>query len=413
MPNEQPTANATSSILIFFLHLIMANANHYQVLGIDIQANDAVIKKAYRRVALKNHPDKTMHLSTAEIEQRTQIFKLATTAQEVLLDSAKRKSYHKTLARAVRPSNTPTTRPPSARPPPARPTPARPPPAPAPDAPGFKRPPPPRTTSRGTDPFQPPKFHYFDSSREPPSSKATQTSPQTPHPFTAGSPTTYPPPTPYFHAPVTETAERTILTYSNNDKWSFSIGISKKYEWTLAPTRPCLGEETKDMIAIKFRLKRTATTPATVFISDVVLTVESTPDSRSVAVSSIFAERKDGIDVWITLAGIGEAPASAIPPPVKQWWMWTWDIDMGFLVPFYRTLRATHLMFYPQYPVDAVAVNGSTPPTKGPFPMGSPAAELVRIFGEMVFVGMTRQSYCQEVKREGETFWQLAAVGHV
>ncbi|KAI4658846.1 uncharacterized protein J4E79_006605 [Alternaria viburni] len=295
----------------------MANANHYQVLGIDIQANDAVIRKAYRRVALKNHPDKTLHLSTAEIEQRTQIFKLATTAQEVLLDPAKRKSYNKTLARAVRPSNTPTARPPQARPPPAQPPPAQPPPAqpppaqpppaPAPDAPGFKRPPPPRTTSTGTDPFRPPKFHYFGGPREPPSSKATQTPPppQTPHPFTAGSPAAYPPPTPYFYAPVTGSSQRTTLTYSNNDKWSFSIGVSKKYEWTVRPTLPFLGEETKDMIAVKFCLRQTATTPATVFIRDVVLTVESTPDDRSIAVSSIFAERKDGIDLWITLAGIG------------------------------------------------------------------------------------------------------------
>ncbi|KAI4960101.1 hypothetical protein J4E86_001721 [Alternaria arbusti] len=208
----------------------MANANHYQVLGIDIQANDAVIKKAYRRVALANHPEKTLHLSTAEIEQRTKIFKLATTAQEVLLDPAKRKSYNKTLARAVRPSSAPTARPPQARPPPAQPPPARPPPASVSHAPGFKRPPPPRTTSRGTDPFQPPKSHYFGGPREPPSSKATQTPPQNTHPFTTGSPATYPPPTPYFYAPVTETPQRTILTYSNNDKWKFSIGISKKYE---------------------------------------------------------------------------------------------------------------------------------------------------------------------------------------
>ena len=67
MPNQHTTANATSLTFVLFLRLIMANANHYQILGIDIKANDAVIKKAYRRVALANHPDKTLHLSTAEI----------------------------------------------------------------------------------------------------------------------------------------------------------------------------------------------------------------------------------------------------------------------------------------------------------------------------------------------------------
>jgi len=395
----------------------MANANHYQILGIDIQANDAVIKKAYRRVALANHPDKTLRLSTAEIEQRTKIFKLATTAQEVLLDSAKRKSYNKTLAQAVRPSSAPTARPPQARAP-ARPSPARPPPAPASDAPGFKGPPPPRTTPKRPDAFQPPKFHYFGNPKEPPQSRATQTPPAPPppppqntHPFTTGSPATYPPPKLYFYTPVTETPQRTTLTLSNNDKWSFSIGISKKYEWVLGPKLPFLGEETKDMFAIKFRLRRTTTSPTTVFIRDVVLTVESTPDDRSIAVSSIFAERKDGIDLWITMAGIGAAPTT-IPAPVKQSWMWAWDVGLGFLVPFYKTLRATHLMFYPQYPVHAVGVDGVVP-TKEPFPKGLPAAGLVEMFEGMVFVGMTRQFYCQEVKSEGKTFWQLAAVGHV
>jgi len=143
-----------------------------------------------------------------------------------------------------------------------------------------------------------------------------------------------------------------------------------------------------------------------------VLTVESTPDNRSVAVSSIFAERTDGINLRITLAGIGAAPTPTIPLQVKQSWMWTWDVDLGFLVLFYKTLRATHLMFYPHYPAHAVDGDGVVP-TKEPFPMGSPAAELVRVFEGMVFVGMTRQFYCQEVKMEGKTFWQLAAVGHV
>ncbi|KAI4950478.1 hypothetical protein J4E91_004361 [Alternaria rosae] len=205
-------------------------ANHYQVLGIDIRANDAVIKKAYSRVALANHPDKILHLSTADIEQRTRIFKLATAAQETLLDPAKRKSYNKTLARVVRPSNTSTARNPSARPSPA----------PTAGAPGFQRPPPPKPGLRRHETFQPPKFNYFQlgHDREPPPSKATQTPPSPPptpqsiHPFTAGSPATYPPTTPYFYAPVTETTQRTTLTFSNNDKWTFSIGISKQYEWT-------------------------------------------------------------------------------------------------------------------------------------------------------------------------------------
>ena len=69
-------------------------------------------------------------------------------------------------------------------------------------------------------------------------------------------------------------------------------------------------------------------------------------------------------------------------------------------------------MFYPRYPAHAVGGDGVVP-TKELFPRGSPAAELAKMFEGMVFVGMTRQFYCQGMKREGKTFWQLAAVEHV
>ncbi|KAH8625680.1 hypothetical protein IG631_19559 [Alternaria alternata] len=83
-------------------------ADHYQILGIDIQADDAAIKKAYKKLALENHPDKTLHLSAALVERRTKIFKLATTAYEILLDPIQRAKHDKTLAQSVRPSYTKT-----------------------------------------------------------------------------------------------------------------------------------------------------------------------------------------------------------------------------------------------------------------------------------------------------------------
>jgi DnaJ-class molecular chaperone len=46
------------------------SANHYQTLGSDIQADDAAIKKAYKKAALVNHPDKTLHLSEPLVEKR-------------------------------------------------------------------------------------------------------------------------------------------------------------------------------------------------------------------------------------------------------------------------------------------------------------------------------------------------------
>ena len=86
-------------------------ANHYQILGVDIQADDAAIKKAYKKLALENHPDKTLHLSAALVERRTKIFKLATTAYEILLDPVQRAKHDKTLAQSVRPSYTKTEQP--------------------------------------------------------------------------------------------------------------------------------------------------------------------------------------------------------------------------------------------------------------------------------------------------------------
>lgn len=54
---------------------------HYDVLGIILTADGDTIKKAYRKVALENHPDKTLGLPEREREERSQLFKLASTAK--------------------------------------------------------------------------------------------------------------------------------------------------------------------------------------------------------------------------------------------------------------------------------------------------------------------------------------------
>jgi DnaJ-class molecular chaperone len=72
-------------------------ANHYRILDIDMKADDATIKKAYKRAALANHPDKSLHLSATEVKQRTKTLKLATAVYENLLDPAKRADYNRTL----------------------------------------------------------------------------------------------------------------------------------------------------------------------------------------------------------------------------------------------------------------------------------------------------------------------------
>lgn len=62
--------------------------DYYEVLGVDKSASDADIKKAYRKVAKKYHPD--TNPGNAEAEAK---FKEAAEAYEVLSDSEKRQKY--------------------------------------------------------------------------------------------------------------------------------------------------------------------------------------------------------------------------------------------------------------------------------------------------------------------------------
>lgn len=66
----------------------MAKQDYYDILGINKGANDVEIKKAYRNVAKKYHPDANPNNKEAEIK-----FKEASEAYEVLSDSQKRQTY--------------------------------------------------------------------------------------------------------------------------------------------------------------------------------------------------------------------------------------------------------------------------------------------------------------------------------
>jgi|EP01046_Picozoa_sp_COSAG06_P009861 curved DNA-binding protein CbpA len=61
--------------------------NHYEVLGVERNAQEADIKKAYRRLALKLHPDKN-HAQFAE-----EAFKAVAEAEACLGNSVRRKKY--------------------------------------------------------------------------------------------------------------------------------------------------------------------------------------------------------------------------------------------------------------------------------------------------------------------------------
>ncbi len=62
--------------------------DYYKALGVDRKADQAAIKKAYRKLALKYHPDKTKGDKTAEEK-----FKQVSEAYAVLSDQEKRQQY--------------------------------------------------------------------------------------------------------------------------------------------------------------------------------------------------------------------------------------------------------------------------------------------------------------------------------
>ena len=66
----------------------MAKRDYYEVLGVDRGADEADVKKAYRRLAMKYHPDRNPDDASAK-----ERFKEATEAYQVLTDDEKRQRY--------------------------------------------------------------------------------------------------------------------------------------------------------------------------------------------------------------------------------------------------------------------------------------------------------------------------------
>ncbi|XP_065198191.1 dnaJ homolog subfamily C member 5-like [Sycon ciliatum] len=64
--------------------------NLYEILGLDKHATDEEIKRAYKKLALKHHPDKNVGEGN---QDATEKFKQINTAKTVLLNPKKRKCY--------------------------------------------------------------------------------------------------------------------------------------------------------------------------------------------------------------------------------------------------------------------------------------------------------------------------------
>ena len=66
----------------------MAKRDYYEVLGVARNASDAELKKAYRKLAMKYHPDRNQDNAKAEAK-----FKEVKEAHDILSDAQKRAAY--------------------------------------------------------------------------------------------------------------------------------------------------------------------------------------------------------------------------------------------------------------------------------------------------------------------------------
>lgn len=78
-------------VRIYELHSFMAK-DYYKILGVDKNASAEELKKAYRKLAHKYHPDKIAE-GTAEHKESEQKFKELNEAYQVLSDANKRQQY--------------------------------------------------------------------------------------------------------------------------------------------------------------------------------------------------------------------------------------------------------------------------------------------------------------------------------
>ena len=79
----------------------MAKRDFYEILGVNKDASDDDIKKSYRKLAMKHHPDRHQGDSAKVSEEK---FKEAKEAYEILSDANKRGAYDRFGHAGVDPS---------------------------------------------------------------------------------------------------------------------------------------------------------------------------------------------------------------------------------------------------------------------------------------------------------------------
>ena len=82
--------------LVFFIQSAISGADYYKILGVSRSASSADIKRAYRKLSLKYHPDKNPS------EDASKKFSEIANAYSVLSDDEKRQTYDRGGEEAVK-----------------------------------------------------------------------------------------------------------------------------------------------------------------------------------------------------------------------------------------------------------------------------------------------------------------------
>ena len=85
--------------------------DYYTLLGVETTATDVELRSAFRKFALRYHPDRHAGATPEKIERATAIFRRGSEAIEVLADPRQRKAYDVGLAKGqLRLTSEPTTK---------------------------------------------------------------------------------------------------------------------------------------------------------------------------------------------------------------------------------------------------------------------------------------------------------------
>ncbi|MBU1618659.1 MAG: DnaJ domain-containing protein [Gammaproteobacteria bacterium] len=80
--------------------------NYFRILGVKSSANEDEIKKAYKRLSNKYHPDKLLNLTEDEKEQAGAQLQRVKEAYDVLSDAKKRAAFIKDFNNVIVPDPT-------------------------------------------------------------------------------------------------------------------------------------------------------------------------------------------------------------------------------------------------------------------------------------------------------------------